>query len=98
MLGLFAEAQTAGPITSAEMQSLQTLVSPGVAAALNMASSVQSLAYKVVDGDPANAQYQGATSVISRLATPRAICRNSSISGFWEKTLPRSTCSTCRLT
>ena len=60
MLGLFAEAENAGPITSAEMQSLQTLVSPGVAAALNVASSVQGLAFSVVDGDPANAQYQGA--------------------------------------
>ncbi len=61
MLGLFAEAQSAGAITSAELQSLQALVTPGGAAAVNMASSVQSLTYKVVDGDPANAQYQGTT-------------------------------------
>ena len=61
MLGLFAEAQSAGVISSAELQSLQALVTPGGAAAVNMASSVQNLTYKVVDGDPANAQYQGTT-------------------------------------
>ncbi|HEX3450702.1 MAG TPA: C2 family cysteine protease [Isosphaeraceae bacterium] len=46
-------------ITTAELQSLQALVTPSGAAAVNMASPVQSLTYKVVDGDPANAQYQG---------------------------------------
>jgi hypothetical protein len=59
MLGLFAEAESAGAITTAELQSLQALVTPSGAAAVNMASPIQSLTYKVVDGDPANAQYQG---------------------------------------
>ena len=61
LLGLFAEAESAGAITSAELQSLQALVTPSGAAAVNMAGSVQSLTYKVVDGDPANAQYHGTT-------------------------------------
>lgn len=61
MLGLFAEAESVGAITTAQLQSLQALVTPSGAAAVNMAGSVQSLTYKVVDGDPANAQYQGTT-------------------------------------
>ena len=59
MLGLFAEAESAGAITSAELQSLQALVTPSGAAAVNMASPVQSLTDKVVNGDPANALFQG---------------------------------------
>ena len=61
MLGLFAQAESAGPLTSAEMQSLQALVTTSGAAAVNMTSSVQNLSYKVVDGDPANAHFQGET-------------------------------------
>ncbi len=61
VLGLFAAAESAGPLTSAELQSLQVLVTPGGVAAVKMASSVQSLTSKVVNGDPANAHYQGAT-------------------------------------
>jgi len=60
MLNLFAEAESAGPVTGAELQSLQVLVTTGGAAAVNMPGSVQSLTYKVVDGDPANAQFLGA--------------------------------------
>ena len=62
VMGLFAEAESAGPLTGAELQSLQALVTTAGAAAVNMASSVQSLTYKVVDGDPANAQFLGAPS------------------------------------
>ncbi len=61
MLGLFAESESAGVITSAELQSLQALVTPSGSTAVNMAGPVQSLTYKVVDGDPANALYQGTT-------------------------------------
>ncbi len=60
MLNLFAAAESAGSVTSAEIQSLQALVTIGGAAAVNMSGSVQSLTYKVVDGDPANAQFLGA--------------------------------------
>ena len=60
MLNLFAAAESAGSVTSAELQSLQALVTIGGAAAVNMSGSVQSLTYKVVDGDPANAQFLGA--------------------------------------
>jgi len=60
-LGLFAEAEGVGALTTAELQSLQALVTTSGAAAVNLASSVQNLTYKVVDGDPANAQFQGAT-------------------------------------
>ena len=60
MLGLFAQAETEGTVTSAELQSLQAPVTTSGAAALNMTSSVQSLTFKVVDGDPANADFQGA--------------------------------------
>ncbi len=59
MLNLFAEAESAGSLTSAELQSLQALITTDGVAAVNMASSVQSLTYKVVDGDWANAQYLG---------------------------------------
>ena len=59
MLNLFAEAESAGPVTGAELQSLQVLVTTGGAAAVNMSGSVQSLTYKVADGDPANAQFLG---------------------------------------
>ncbi len=59
ILGLFAEAEAAGAITTGELQSLQALVTTKGAAAANLASSVQSLTHKVVDGDPANALYQG---------------------------------------
>jgi FKBP-type peptidyl-prolyl cis-trans isomerase 2 len=61
MLGLFAEAESAGALTNAELQSLQALVTTSGAAAVNMAATVQNLTYKVVDGDPANAQFQGAS-------------------------------------
>jgi len=60
MLNLFAAAESAGPVTLAEFQSLQALATTGGAAAVNMSASVQSLTYKVVDGDPANAQFLGA--------------------------------------
>ncbi len=59
MLNLFAAVESAGPVTSAELQSLQVLVTTGGAAAVNMSGSVQSLSCKVVDGDPANAQFLG---------------------------------------
>jgi Calpain family cysteine protease len=57
MLGLFAEAESEGALSAAALQSLQALVTPSGAAAVNMSAAVQSLAYKVVDGNPANAQY-----------------------------------------
>ncbi|MGZ3381638.1 MAG: C2 family cysteine protease, partial [Isosphaeraceae bacterium] len=60
MLNLFAAAESGGSVTSAELQSLQVLVTIGGAAAVNMSGSVQSLTYKVVNGDPANAQFLGA--------------------------------------
>jgi hypothetical protein len=59
MLGLFAEVETKGPVTAAEMQSLQALVSQTGTTALKLTPDVQSLATKVIDGDPANATYQG---------------------------------------
>ena len=54
------QAESAGSLTGAELQSLQALVTTGGAAAVNMSGSVQGLTYKVVDGDPANAQFLGA--------------------------------------
>jgi len=60
MLSLFLEAESAGTVTLAELQSLQVLVTAGGAAAVNMSAPVQGLTYKVVDGDPANAQFLGA--------------------------------------
>lgn len=60
MLGLFAEVVAKGAVTTAELQSLQALVAPAGVTALHLTPDVQSLAYKVVDGDPANATYQGA--------------------------------------
>ena len=61
MLGLFAQSELAGAITNAELQSLQALVTPTGSTAVNMTGPVESLTYKVVDGDPANAFYQGTT-------------------------------------
>ncbi len=59
MLDIFAEAESEGPLTGAALQSLRALATPAGAAFVDMSRSVQSLTYKVVDGDPANAQYLG---------------------------------------
>ena len=60
MLGLFAAAESeGGALTAAALQSLQALVTTSGSAAVNLSISVQSLASKVVDGDPANATYLG---------------------------------------
>jgi Calpain family cysteine protease len=61
MLGLFTETETDGTVTTTEFQSLQALVTTSGAAAVNMQASVQNLTYKVVNGDPANSLYQGAS-------------------------------------
>jgi hypothetical protein len=59
MLDLFSEAESESPtVTAAEMQSLQAMVTPKGSAFLNMTSDVQNLAFKVIDGDAANAVYQ----------------------------------------
>ena len=96
MLGLFAEAESAGAITSAELQSLQALVTPSGAAAVNMASPVQSLTYKVVDGDPANAQYQGTALGNLQAGNPASHLQELVDKWFLGKTLPQSTWNTCQ--
>ena len=97
MLNLFAAAESAGSVTSAELQSLQALVTIGGAAAVNMSGSVQSLTYKVVDGDPANAQFLGGRWAISGWAARRLSYNTWSISGSWVWTIPPSTCNTFRV-
>ena len=57
LLDLFAEAESEGTLSAAALQSMQALVTSSGAAAVNMSAAVQSLTYKVVDGDPANAQF-----------------------------------------
>ena len=59
MLGLFAQAEADGTVTSVELQSLQALITTSGAAAVQMPASVQNLTYKVVVSDPANNFYQG---------------------------------------
>lgn len=59
MLNLFAEVESAGPVTNAELTSLEAMVTAGGAAAVEMSAAVQDLAYKVVHGDPNNAWLQG---------------------------------------
>jgi hypothetical protein len=55
MLGLFSQVEANGPVTSAELQSLQALVAN--ASLLNMPAYVSNLAGKVVNGNTANASY-----------------------------------------
>ncbi len=76
MLGLFAQAESAGPLTSAELQSLQALITTSGAANVNMAGSVKNLTYKVIDGDPANANFQGATLGYLQVGSSAALLRN----------------------
>ena len=57
MLQLFTEVESAGTVTSAEFSSLKVIVS--AASQLNIPADVENLAEKVVDGNPANATYQG---------------------------------------
>jgi Calpain family cysteine protease/Putative Ig domain len=61
MLSLFTDAEADGTVTADELQSLQALVTTSGAAAVDMQASVQNLTYKVVNGDPANSVYQGAS-------------------------------------
>ena len=61
MLGLFAEVEAKGPVTTAEFQSLQALISASGTTTLHLTPDVQSLAYNVIDGNAANATYQGTT-------------------------------------
>jgi Calpain family cysteine protease/LGFP repeat len=56
MLRILNAADAAGPITSNELSSLQTILNSGTV--FNMPVSVQVLGDKVVRGDPADAQYQ----------------------------------------
>ena len=60
MLGLFAKAESEGPVSNATMQSLEIVVNYG--STLHMPASVHQLACKVVNGDSANATYQSLNS------------------------------------
>jgi hypothetical protein len=58
MMTVFAQVEKAGTVSSTDFTDLQTLVNS--AAALGMPDFVRVLSNKVVNGDPANATYQGA--------------------------------------
>ncbi len=58
MLGLFAQTESDGVVSSAEFHDLGTLVAAGRSDILSMPDWVQNLAAKVVNGDPDNAHYQ----------------------------------------
>ena len=58
MLRILNTVDAAGPVTANELSSLQTILNS--ATALSIPDSVRVLADKVVFGDPANSQYQGA--------------------------------------
>jgi hypothetical protein len=62
VLALFDLAESEGSLKTATLRSLSALATTGGAAAVNMASSVENLTYKIVDGDPANAQFSRASS------------------------------------
>jgi hypothetical protein len=57
LLGLFSQVEVDGQVSAAEFHDLQTLVAQ--AGTLNMPGYVQNLANKLINGDPANASYQG---------------------------------------
>jgi hypothetical protein len=59
MLDLFNLVESAGAVTTAELQSLQALVTTSGAAAVHLTSDVQGLTTAVVNGDPSNALFQG---------------------------------------
>jgi hypothetical protein len=59
IVGLLNQSVAEGTVTSAVFTSLQNLVSASGAAYLHEAADVQNLGSKLVDGDPANAYYQG---------------------------------------
>lgn len=59
MLQIFSAVEAKGAITSSELADLQQIVSD--AATLNMAGYVQQLASDVINGNTANATYQGTT-------------------------------------
>jgi hypothetical protein len=55
-IGLFAETEADGVITATELSSLQALANTTI---VPMPAAVRDLAGKVVDGDPANANFEG---------------------------------------
>jgi hypothetical protein len=57
VISLFREVEADGVVTANELTSLQTLLN--LATQLNMPAYVQDLAGKIVNGDPANQNYQG---------------------------------------
>jgi hypothetical protein len=59
MLAIFKQVESAGALTSTELTDLRTIVSN--ATLLGMPGYVQNLAGKVVNGNPANADYLGQT-------------------------------------
>ncbi len=56
LIGLFAEAEADGVITTAELTALQALANTTI---VPMPAAVRDLAGKVVDGNPANANFEG---------------------------------------
>jgi hypothetical protein len=61
MAGLLNQAVSEGTVTSAIFTSLQAIVSSSGATYLHETADVQNLGYKLVNGDPANAYFQGTT-------------------------------------
>jgi Calpain family cysteine protease len=79
MLSLFQTVESAGAITSSEMTDLKTIVSN--ATVLGMPAYVQNLASKVVNGDPANADYLG--KPLGNLAVGSSAGQLEALVGKW---------------